>query len=60
MKEITITVRVRSTYEYYDSHIRPSIAEIKSGKMQQDMIEGSRGGITKVTATQQVINIREK
>jgi hypothetical protein len=60
MKEITITIKVRSTDEYYDSHIKPSIEEIKSGKLQREMKEGSMGGITKVTATQQVINIREK
>jgi len=55
MKEVTLTIRARCTDEFYEKNIANSVAEIKSGEFQRSM---KTKGVTKVTATVQVINIK--
>lgn len=58
MKEVTITIRARVTDAFYESNVESVVKKIKSGQMQSELLD-SNEGINKVTATCQVINIKQ-
>jgi len=58
MIEVTMTVRVRMTEKYYKNVVEKDVNDIKSRKLQRELME--QEGVSKVTATVQVIKPKNK
>jgi len=58
MIEVTMTVRVRMTEEHYKNVVEKDVNDIKSRKLQRELME--QEGVLNVTATVQVIKPKNK
>ena len=58
MIEVTMTLRVRMTEEHYKKVGEEAVNDIRSGKIQRELMEFD--GVSKATATVQVIKPKNK